>query len=313
MDLLACPQCRGPLTEEGGLACRQCGRAYEIIEGIPCFSKPDAFYDQYSSEHCPFAPSPKGLKYALLRVLPFWSYREWKFWRKVIPRCGRLLEFGCGRGREIFLERARETVGYDGSLAFLRDCATRYSAVALGQLPSLPFGAGQFDVVASSHTIGHIAINNKEALVSEIARVLKPGGMTAHIIETDSEHPAVRAAKRQPEAYRKQFIEQHGHIGLEHASKVIERFERHGFTLSVCRLVDAVIPSVLNYRRFFCVPELQDLPETAWPRRFSNWTAANRVTNAAYEVGFGAFHRTVEQWFGKPANAQFMLVCFNKK
>jgi SAM-dependent methyltransferase len=283
-----------------------------VVDGIACFAKPDAFYDQYASEHCPYATSPTGLRYALLRVLPFWSYREWKFWHREIPRCDRLLEFGCGRGRQIFRERAKEAVGYDGSLVFLQDCAQRYSAVALGQLPRLPFASMQFDVVVSSHTLGHVSMEDKEMLVSEIARVLKPGGVTAHIIETDSEHPAVRAAKRNRDAYRKQFIDQHGHIGLEHADKAIERFERNGFRLKTRRLVDAVIPSVMNYRRFFGVPELRDMPELRWSRRFSNWTAANPVANAAYEVGFGAFHRTAEQWFGKPENAQFILVSFTK-
>jgi SAM-dependent methyltransferase len=312
-DVLACPYCRGPLTPESELVCKDCARTYEIVEGIPCFSKPDAFYDQYASEHCPFAASPTGMKYALLKVLPFWSYREWKFWSRVIPRCDRLLEFGCGRGREIFQTKAKETVGYDGSLVFLRDCASRYSSVALGQLPRLPFGSGQFDVVASSHTIGHVALKDKNELISEIARVLKPGGITAHIIETDSDHPAVRAAKERPDAYRKQFIEQHGHIGLEYASQVIERFTSHGFQLQTRLLVDAVVPSVMNYRRFFGVPQLADLPELRWSRRFSNWTQTSGVVNAAYEVGFGAFHRTAEQWFGNPDYAQFMLVAFTKK
>lgn len=311
-ELLACPSCQGRLVEDLGLACERCGSNYEIVDGIPCFSTPDTFYDQYASEHCPFAASPAGLKYALLRILPFWSYREWKFWNRVIPKCDRLLEFGCGRGREIFLERARETVGYDGSLAFLRDCALRYSAVALGQLPRLPFRSCQFDAVVSSHTIGHVALEHKDELISEIARVLKPGGLTAHIIETDSDHPAVRAAKRKPAAYKKQFIQQHGHIGLEHASQVIERFTRQGFHLETRMLVDAIIPSVMNYRRFFGIPELANLPELRWSKQFSQWSAASRVINAAYEVGFGAFHNTAEQWFGKPEYAQFMLVSFTK-
>jgi SAM-dependent methyltransferase len=312
VDLMACPSCHGSLVEDFGLVCDGCGCRYEIVDGIPCFSQADTFYDQYASEHCPFAASPAGLKYAVLRVLPFWSYREWKFWNRVIPRCDRLLEFGCGRGREVFLRRAAETVGYDGSLVFLRDCATRYSRVALGQLPRLPFQSDKFDVVASSHTIGHVGLEQKDELVSEIARVLRPGGVTAHIIETDSDHPAVRAAKRKPAAYRKQFIEQHGHIGLEHATRVIERFTKHGFRLRSCALVDAVIPSVLNYRRFFDVPELGQLPEVRWSRRFSQWSGKSGVFNAAYEVGFGAFHATAEQWFGNPRHAQFMMVSFTK-
>lgn len=311
-ELFACPNCHKPLASQSGLSCQSCARSFEIVDGIPCFSSPDAFYDEYANEHCPFAASPAGMKGFVLRFLPFWSWREWKFWSSAIPSCGRLLDFGCGRGREIFLSRAKETVGYDGSLTFLRDCSRRYSDVALGQLPRLPFRSGHFDVVVSSHTIGHVGFEQKDELVSEIARVLRPGGVTAHIIETDSEHPAVRAAKRRPDAYRKQFLEQHGHIGLEPAEQVIERFARHGFEMRMCRLVDAIIPSVLNFRRTFAIPELTSLPELAWSRRLSKWSASSPIANALYEVGFGAFHRSVEQWFGKPQNAQFILVSFVK-
>lgn len=38
LDILACPQCKGPvdLTEKGdGLVCRACQLLYEIREGIP--------------------------------------------------------------------------------------------------------------------------------------------------------------------------------------------------------------------------------------------------------------------------------------
>lgn len=313
IDLFACPDCHHQLDADAqGMFCSRCSRVYPIVDGIPCFAEPDAFYDQYASEHCPFAVSPRGMKKATLQVLPFWSWREWRFWRRAVPACERMLDFGCGRGRELFLERAREVVGYDGSLAFLRDCALRYTATALGQLPRLPFHSSQFDVVTSSHTIGHVPVEHKQALIAEIARVLRPGGITAHIIETDSDHPAVLAAKKNRQAYQKQFIEQHGHIGLEPAGRVVERFKQHGFRLKECSLVDAIVPSVLNFRRFFDIPGLADLDEIRWPRRFSRWTQQSRIANAAYEVGFGTFHRTVEQWFGKPSHAQFILVAFQK-
>jgi ubiquinone/menaquinone biosynthesis C-methylase UbiE/uncharacterized protein YbaR (Trm112 family) len=313
LDLLACPQCQGKLEANAArLVCNSCGQRYEFLEGIPCFASPDRFYDEFALVHCPFAASPTGLKRRILGVLPFWSWREWKFWDEVIPRCDRLLDFGCGRGRGVFIERSREIVGYDGSLTFLRECAPRYSAVALGQLPRLPFGSSLFDVVASSHTIGHVSLEDKDHLISEIARVLRPGGVTAHIIETDSAHPAVSAAKLNSQAYIKQFVEQHGHIGLEPAQRVIQRFERHGLRLNKMQLVDAILPSVLNYRTYFDVPDYQNLPEVRWPRMLSRMSAASGIVNAAYEVSMGIFHKSAEQWFGKPERAQFIHVVFDK-
>src|SRR5260370_39155576 len=118
-DLIACINCHSEL--EGDLArlvCPRCARVYPIIDGIPCFAEAEVFYDEYASRHCPFAASPTGMKRAILQVLPFWSWREWKFWQRAIPQCGRLLAVGCGPGPEIFLELARGVVGYDCSLSF---------------------------------------------------------------------------------------------------------------------------------------------------------------------------------------------------
>jgi SAM-dependent methyltransferase len=231
----------------------------------------------------------------------------------VIPaNTERLLDLGCGRGRQLFVARSQETIGDDSSLRFLRDCAAHYHTVALGTLPRLPFRSGAFDVVVSSHVIGHVPVADKDMLIEEIARTLRPGGITAHIIETDSDHPAVTAATAKPAAYRQPFVDQHGHVGLEHAEKVIARFEHSGFRLRKRYLVDAIIPSVLNIRRFFNHAEFANLPGLTWSRRLDRWTAANPIVNAAYEVAMGVFHRTFEQWFGKPCRAQFILVAFEK-
>ena len=38
LDILACPQCKGPIeltTEENGLVCDKCRLLYEIIDDIP--------------------------------------------------------------------------------------------------------------------------------------------------------------------------------------------------------------------------------------------------------------------------------------
>jgi hypothetical protein len=47
-------------------------------------------------------------------------------------------------------------------------------------------------------------------------------------------------------------------------------------------------------------------------RLLSGWTAKSRLVNAAYEVGFGAVHLTLEQWVGRPDFAQFILASFVK-
>ena len=310
-DLLACPRCLAELHRDGSrMVCAGCSEGYPVIDGIPCFAPTDGFYDEYATEHCPYAISPGGLKRFILRFLPFWSWREWRFWNRAVPECERLIDLGCGRGREVFATKARETVGYDISLHFIRECATHYDTVAQGPLPHCPFPSQSFDVVVASHVLGHIPSEHKDDLVGEIARLLRPGGTAALLIETDSDHPTVMAAKRKPEVYKKQFVEQHGHIGLEHADLVVRRFEENGFRLRKRLLVDAVLPSVLNFRTVFKHPEYADLPGLAWPQRLDRWTSSSPAANLAYEIGMGIFHLTVEQWFGKPNKAQFILVAF---
>lgn len=313
MDLLACPACHGDLRSTGNeLICGGCHQRFPLSDGIPCFSPSEGFYDSYAEEHCPFHLSPSGLKGYALRVLPFWSWREWRFWRQAIPSCRRLLDIGCGSGRQLFTERAQEPIGYDGGLQFAKNCAMHYSATAVGQLPKLPFQSGIFDVVVSSHVIGHVALDQKDALISEISRVLRPGGITAHIIETDSEHPIVEAAKQDPETYRKQFIEQDGHIGLEQASRIIERFEKQGFAVTKLRVVDAILPSLQNYRKYLNHPRFSQIPGVARLQRMNQWQTQSAIANACYEVGMGLFHQTIEQWMGNPERAQFILVSLVK-
>ncbi len=297
---------------DGALVCTHCKRRYPIDGDIPCFASTDPFYDAYADVHCPYHWSPRGLKGMALRYLPFWSWREWRFFRSVLPGCDRLLDIGCGNGRELFVERSRETFGFDGSLHFARGCRERYTATAVGSLPRLPYRSGFFDAVVSSHLMGHLPLDAKDEMVAEMARVLRPGGLSAHLIETDSSHRTVVAAKDRHVTYEEQFIAQDGHIGLEPAPKVLQLFERHGFVVDRLRLVDAIVPSLLNFRKYLDHPEFDGLPMTAPLRRLDRIERGSRVANAAYEVGMGTFHMTLEQWFGRPERAQFIYVALVK-
>jgi SAM-dependent methyltransferase len=181
-----------------------------------------------------------------------------------------------------------------------------YDAVALARLPHVPLPTASADTVVSAHVIGHLTAPDTDALLAEVHRVLRPGGRTVHIIETDSEHPAVVAAKQHEGAYRDRFVDQHGHIGLEPAAAVVDRFTRAGFRVTRTDLVEAIVPSAQNTRTFFDHPDFAALPQLRTSRRLERVAAKGGAPNLAYEVAMGTFHRTVEQWFGKPARAQFI-------
>ncbi|MBI3665599.1 MAG: methyltransferase domain-containing protein [Acidobacteria bacterium] len=205
---LICPSCRAALEWNGeALGCYACGRRVPVKDGIPSFCDSDAFYEQYISHHVPYHLNPAGLKGAILRLLPYWSWREWRFWRRYVPRGVWLLDLGCARGREIFAERAAGCVGVDTAFSALAECARHYRMAVQSGMNPIPFESGSFDCVVTSHVIGHIPAAEKDDLCSEIARVLKTGGRSVNVIETDSLHPLVRFAKQRPQLYYRYFVE----------------------------------------------------------------------------------------------------------
>ena len=101
---------------------------------------------------------------------------------------GRALDAGCGKGRfaRIVRERNPEATvcALDLAVAMLRYASPELARVA-GSLLALPFPDGSFDGVYATESLEH-AVDIEKA-VSELCRVLKPGGRLA-IIDKNAEH-----------------------------------------------------------------------------------------------------------------------------
>jgi len=150
------------------------------------------------------------------------------FFKRHLPEGASVLDLGCGQGHALF-SRIGGVIGVDLAMGSLLRAKQAYKAVVRGNVLRLPFADGTFDCVISQDLVGHIPREDKEGLISEIKRVLKNGGRTAHYIETAGNNPVERLAMRSPELYRKYFIEKDGHNGLEPASLVVRRFRDAGF------------------------------------------------------------------------------------
>jgi len=101
-----------------------------------------------------------------------------------LPRNGRVLDVGCGTGTfAISVAASRpdaEVVGIDGDPEILARARAKTGADAIewrqGLAGALPFGEGSIDVVTSCLVLHHLLPEQKQEAVSEVRRVLKPGG-----------------------------------------------------------------------------------------------------------------------------------------
>jgi ubiquinone/menaquinone biosynthesis C-methylase UbiE len=99
---------------------------------------------------------------------------------------GRLLDLGCGTGTLVLMARRRHpdaiVIGVDGDptiLGIARRKARRAGiAVQLdeGMAYALPYADGSFDAVVSTLTFHHLTPDQQERALTEVRRVLRPGG-----------------------------------------------------------------------------------------------------------------------------------------
>src|SRR5213079_1108599 len=73
--------------------------------------------------------------------------------------------------------------------------------------------------------LGHIPAEQKEAVLAEIKRVLRPDGVTMHGIEC-TDPAGRRRYEEMPPAELRRFIAIDGHVGLEQEEEHAARFRR---------------------------------------------------------------------------------------
>lgn len=273
--------------------------------------QPREFYERYVEEHVPYHRSPRGLKRLILSVLPYWSYLEWRFWRRSVPSGSRVLDLGCARGREVFREQGAFVVGMDLASNALRECLENYDGGVEASLTALPVADHSFDCVVSSHVLGHVAHSDKDQVLSEIHRVLRPGGVSLHVIETDSKCWLMDEAKQHPDLYDQHLIKEDGHVGLELATEALARFERAGLVVeSVAVLADGDLHPRLAMK-WFANDYAERSDGLAVLVAKSRKILANPIRLAWHEMRLGFRHRDHSDR-SRLDNALFVTVALRK-
>lgn len=219
MPPFVCPACRHGLQQAGNVwECSQCRASYPVIDGVLSFCPGDDFYEGKWVD--------SDLSTGSLRN---WLVKKERFFVTMLRgKRGSVLDLGCGGGWRLYTTIG-PVVGLDLSVSSLQRAASLYTAVARADLGALPFAEDSFDFVVSSDVIGHVRREQKDAVLGEIYRVLKRGGLTLHYIETEGDDPLMRFARQHPDLYQRYIIEPDGHVGLESPGETVRRFRSLGF------------------------------------------------------------------------------------
>jgi ubiquinone/menaquinone biosynthesis C-methylase UbiE len=138
-----------------------------------------------------------------------------------------VLDLGCGAGMLALLKRKQVSlIGVDLS----NECALAarrngYDATFTASLSQLPFPDDSFDYVVSLDVLGHVAFEEKDKVLSEIKRVMRPGGVTMHGIECTDVNGR-RRFEEMTDLELRRFVEIDGHVGLEEEQQHGARFQK---------------------------------------------------------------------------------------
>ena len=93
---------------------------------------------------------------------------------------GRALDIGCGSGKSTstLIDMGYDAKGVDISGEAVSICEERFGGgrFSAGDVTSLPFQDGSFDYIVLVHVLEHVSDRRMADAVSEIFRVLSPGG-----------------------------------------------------------------------------------------------------------------------------------------
>jgi ubiquinone/menaquinone biosynthesis C-methylase UbiE len=258
---LKCPKCRVKLSERGNdYVCNSCsfvlrGRDGILVDESAAAQAGKEFYDKiYEGEHGKKwlqGLNRQSFAKRILEKLSLSYCRERFFKRNIKGNSNLILDLACGAGRDYFRQFG-SVVGIDLSFSPLQEAKKRYDMVIQGGCDALPFDCNTFDYVVSSDFFGHVRNADKDKIIKEIWRVLKPGGKTLHVIETDSSNIWFKIAHKNPELFQKYFIEKiGGHVGLEMPEECVTRWRNDGFEPVKAKKIWGLVWPIEYYKDLF--------------------------------------------------------------
>lgn len=294
-SILQCPKCFAPMSEDRGrIKCTSDPlHTFPIVNGVVRFlNEDDPFYGDKYTRQVAHVPGTSPLK-------------DWVFFhlvqsgvlgeiRKELQPGGRILDFGCAGGVR-WLGKYGDAIGLDVSIGSLESAVNVYQLALQAPVENIPLSEQSIDVAYSSYVFEHLPADTKVKALEELQRVLRPGGSIILQFDTLSNNRLMRSAERDPDAYRRWFIDNDGHYGLEPLSIFFRRLDQTDFTVTrVFKFGTTFLQYTPMYARF----ESAYGTEARWARYLGKFLRAALRTKAGqlFDFMITAFYRGVNRF-----------------
>ena len=275
-EIIICNICQKDLLwDDDVVLCTGCGSKFSIQDGIIQFLKEkNKFYEGVYARQIKYIPQKNFFKnWFFFNFVQSGILGEIK---KMLRPGGRVLDVGCGGGIR-WLGIYAETIGIDISQKSLIKTKRFYKEALRSDIQKMPLSSSSMDCIYSSYVFEHLFLEKKNNFLSEVFRVLKPGGACVLQLDTLSNNWITRFALRDKEAYQKGFIDTDGHVGLEPLSVEIKKIERAG--MKIIKVIKFGT-TFLQYQATYNWLNISYGEKYAWIRhlsRFVNWILNKRM------------------------------------